>query len=163
MAERWILRRTPSPAFLQKVPDLHPLLAKVLYARKFDTPEAARAFLMAPKAMGDPFALPDMPTAIERIRQAIARHERIAIYGDFDADGITATALLVSALGRLGAEVIPYIPDRFDEGYGLNKGALEALRRQGIGLVITVDCGIRSPDEARYAREIGLDLIITDH
>ena len=163
MAERWILRRTPSPAFLQKVPDLHPLLAKVLYARKFDTPEAARTFLTAPKALGDPFTLPDMPTAVERIREAIARQERIAIYGDFDVDGITATALLVSALERLGAEVVPYIPDRFDEGYGLNKGALEILRKQGTGLVITVDCGIRSPDEARYAREIGLDLIITDH
>lgn len=163
MGERWVLRRNPSPAFLQKVPDIPPLVAKVLYARKFDTPSAARAFLLGQEALGDPFALPDMAPAVARVQEALARQERIAVYGDFDVDGITATALLVSALEHLGAQVTPYIPDRFEEGYGLNTGALEALRREGVGLVITVDCGIRSPDEARYAREIGLDLIITDH
>lgn len=163
MDERWLLRRTPSPAFLHQVPEIHPLLAKVLYARKFDTPSAARDFLSSRAIFEDPFALPDMPAAVERIRRAIERGEHIVVYGDFDVDGITATALLVSALERLGAQVTPYIPDRFEEGYGLNKAALESLRRAGTDLIITVDCGIRSPEEARHAREIGLDLIITDH
>jgi single-stranded-DNA-specific exonuclease len=89
--------------------------------------------------------------------------ESVAVYGDYDVDGVTATALLLQVLRAMNAEVRPYIPNRFDEGYGLNMDALDTLKATGVGLVITVDCGIRSPAEAQHARDIGLDLIISDH
>ncbi len=104
-----------------------------------------------------------MQAAVERIQYALAHNEPIAIYGDYDVDGVTSTALLVDILNALGADVRGYIPNRFDEGYGLNNDALSALKDDGVGLVISVDCGIRSPDEALHARTVGLDLIITDH
>jgi single-stranded-DNA-specific exonuclease len=105
----------------------------------------------------------DLPKAINRIHDAIRQNEKIAVYGDYDADGVTATALLVLALRALGAEVREYIPNRFDEGYGLNTEALRTLYEEGVNLVITVDCGIRSWDEAEYSRSVGMDLIISDH
>jgi single-stranded-DNA-specific exonuclease len=103
-----------------------------------------------------------MSQAVTRLRQAIRRRERIAIYGDFDVDGVTATALLVQTLSALGGQVEPYIPNRVDEGYGLNLPALRHLWQRGVRLVVTVDCGIRSIDEVAKASR-GLDLIITDH
>jgi hypothetical protein len=104
-----------------------------------------------------------MQATVDRICYALQHNEPIAIYGDYDVDGVTATALLVQSLGALGANVRGYIPNRFDEGYGLNKDALDTLKADGVKLVITVDCGIRSPDEALHAQTIGLDLIISDH
>jgi single-stranded-DNA-specific exonuclease len=104
-----------------------------------------------------------MRKAVERIRYAIQHNEPIAIYGDYDVDGVTATALLVEALRHLNANVRGYIPNRFEEGYGLNTNALDELKADGVQLVITVDCGIRSPSEALHAQTIGLDLIISDH
>jgi single-stranded-DNA-specific exonuclease len=104
-----------------------------------------------------------MAPAVDRIAAAIGAGERIAVYGDYDADGVSATALLVQTLTALNAIVEPYIPNRFDEGYGLNKEALDELKRRGVSVVVTVDCGIRSIDEAAHARSIGLDLIVTDH
>ncbi len=101
--------------------------------------------------------------AVERIQLAIEKKEPIAVYGDYDVDGVTATALLVQTLQALGGNTRPYIPKRMDEGYGLNPKALDLLKADGVGLVITVDSGIRSPVEASYARSIGLDLIISDH
>ena len=109
------------------------------------------------------FNLIGIPDAVTRLEKAIIEREPIAIYGDYDADGVTATALLVQALNRLGGKVQGYIPNRFDEGYGLNNEALANLKEKGIKLVVTVDCGIRSLDEARFARINKLDLIITDH
>jgi single-stranded-DNA-specific exonuclease len=112
---------------------------------------------------GDPFLLPDMQPAVARIYRALLSGENIAIYGDFDVDGITATALLVQGLTTLGGKVIPYIPHRLTEGYGLKSTALENLHRQGISLVITVDCGITALPQVKKARKMGLDIIITDH
>jgi single-stranded-DNA-specific exonuclease len=114
----------------------------------------------------DPFLLPDMDKAVARIEQAIEREEQIVVYGDFDADGVTATVLLVEALRGLGlsrAQAQPYIPDRVDEGYGLNTDSLTKIREKGADLVISVDCGIRSVHEVRAASDIGLDMIVTDH
>src|SRR6266508_3742256 len=111
----------------------------------------------------NPFQLTGMDSTVDRILYAIKHNEPIAVYGDYDVDGVTATALLVDALNGLGANVHSYIPNRFDEGYGLNKDALDSLKADGVKLVITVDCGIRSPDEALHAQTIGLDLIISDH
>lgn len=144
--------------------DFHPVIRQILYNRGYSTSQAALRYLEAgalPDA--DPFAMTGVGQAVERIEAALRRSEPIAIYGDYDVDGVTATALLVEYLSSLGGEVRGYIPNRFDEGYGLNKEALDALRAEGIGLVITVDCGVRSLEEAEHARQIGLDLIITDH
>jgi single-stranded-DNA-specific exonuclease len=105
----------------------------------------------------------DLPKAVDRIKFAILHRENIVVYGDYDADGVTATALLGMALKSFGAEVGEYIPNRFDEGYGLNLEAMQLLHEQGTNLIITVDCGIRSWEEADYARSVGMDLIITDH
>ncbi len=104
-----------------------------------------------------------MEAAVDRIRFALEHAEPIAIYGDYDVDGVTATALLVQTLKAMYANVTGYIPNRFDEGYGLNNDALDHLKADGVKLIITVDCGIRSPDEALHARTIGLDLVISDH
>ncbi len=112
---------------------------------------------------GDPFLLPDMQPAVARIYRALLSGENIAIYGDFDVDGITATALLVQGLTTLGGKVIPYIPHRLTEGYGLKTTPLEYLRQQGISLVITVDCGTTALLQVKKAKKIGLDIIITDH
>jgi single-stranded-DNA-specific exonuclease len=141
-----------------------PILKQILFNRGLATDAEARAFLKAePKADTDPFQLIGMAAVVDRICYALEKHEPIAIYGDYDVDGVTATALLVQALGALGANVRGYIPNRFDEGYGLNKDALDSLQADGVKLVITVDCGIRSPEEALHARSLGLDLIISDH
>lgn len=112
---------------------------------------------------GNPFLLPDMQPAVARIYRALLSGENIAIYGDFDVDGITATALLVQGLTTLGGKVIPYIPHRLTEGYGLKTTALENLHRQDISLVITVDCGITALSQVKKAKKMGLDIIITDH
>jgi single-stranded-DNA-specific exonuclease len=141
-----------------------PILRQILFNRGIGTAMEADAFLNArPNSNNDPFQLIGMGAAVERIQYALEHHEPVAVYGDYDVDGVTATALLVQALRGLGADVRGYIPNRFDEGYGLNKDALDSLKADGVKLVITVDCGIRSPDEAHHAQTIGLDLVISDH
>jgi len=141
-----------------------PALRQILYNRGYATDAEARAFLKAePDFDTDPFQMTEMEAAVERISLALEQDEPIAIYGDYDVDGVTSTALLVDVLTALGSNARGYIPNRFDEGYGLNNEALSQLKDEGVKLVITVDCGIRSPDEALHARMIGLDLIITDH
>jgi single-stranded-DNA-specific exonuclease len=136
---------------------------QVLYNRGIVAPDAVVAFLEAKDDVANPFALPGMSAAVSRIRRALRRGERIAVYGDFDADGVTATALLVETLEALGGRVQPYIPHRVDEGYGLNEEALVALARERVSLVVTVDCGIRAFDEIAAANRLGLDVVVTDH
>jgi single-stranded-DNA-specific exonuclease len=141
-----------------------PVLRQILYNRGYADSESARLFLEGKPPPGCAAEnLLGMAAAVERIRFAIQHDEAIAVYGDYDTDGVTATVLLVQTLHTLGARVRGYIPNRFDEGYGLNNEALGNLAEEGIRLVITVDCGIRSIEEALHARRIGLDLIITDH
>ena len=163
-SKRWIIQPRLSPeaeANLEKFP---PVLRQLLYNRGYSTDAEARAFLKAETTFDrDPFQLMGMGTATERLCFALERGEPVAIYGDYDVDGVTATALLVQTLRAFGGNVEGYIPNRFDEGYGLNNEALDSLKARGVKLVITVDCGIRSPGEAEHAREIGLDLIISDH
>lgn len=140
------------------------ILRRILYHRGYTTPEAARMFLEAeapPRT--DPFYLKDMPVAVDRILSAIRLGEKIVIYGDYDADGVTGTALLILALRWLGADVRGYIPNRFDEGYGLNFEALNELHTSGTDLIISVDCGIRSPEEVEHAKKLNIDVILTDH
>jgi len=141
-----------------------PLMVQLLYNRGLTEPSQLQSFLAGDKSLSNsPFVLPDIHQAVARIYQALLSGEKIAIYGDFDADGITATALLVQGLSTLGGKAIPYIPHRLTEGYGLKKAALENLYQQGVSLVITVDCGITSLPEVEKARRMGLDIIITDH
>jgi single-stranded-DNA-specific exonuclease len=161
--QRWILRRRSSPEFLEQWSHLDPVLARVLYARKLDTPELIAAMLEGEPPLDDPFLLADMAVAVERFRRALRQQEPVVVYGDYDVDGVCATALLITALRQLGAQVSAYIPDRFTESYGLNIPAVERLRAQGVTLLITVDCGIRSVAEIARAQEIGLDVVVTDH
>ena len=141
-----------------------PLAALTLCARGLDTPEKARAFLDAGRGqLLDPFLMKDMDRAAARVRRALAAGEHIAVYGDYDVDGITSTCLLTDFLRREGGTVIPYIPDRMEEGYGLNREAVAALRGQGVGLIVTVDCGITAVEEAACAASLGVELVITDH
>ncbi|MGM9607923.1 MAG: single-stranded-DNA-specific exonuclease RecJ [Oscillospiraceae bacterium] len=141
-----------------------PLPAAVLCARGLDTPEKARAFLDdREELLHNPFLLKDMDRAVARIKQALKQHEIIAVYGDYDVDGITSTCLLTDYLCRQGATVIPYIPDRMGEGYGLSDQAVELLHEQGVTLIVTVDCGITAAHETLRAAELGMDVVITDH
>ncbi len=159
----WTLKRRCPPEFIRRFAHLDPLLAQVLYARGIDTKSKVDAFLKVPKTLANPFQMTDMNEAVARLQQALEKDERIVIYGDYDVDGVSATALLVSALRGLGGEIEAYIPDRFSEAYGLNNAALEKLHREGTNLVVTVDCGIRSAEEVAHAAGLGLDMIITDH
>ena len=141
-----------------------PLAALTLCARGLDTPEKARSFLDAGRGqLLEPRLMKDMDAAAARVRRALERGEQIAVYGDYDVDGITATCLLTDFLRSEGGEVVPYIPDRMEEGYGLNREAVAALHAQGVGLIITVDCGITAVEEAAYAAALGVDVVITDH
>ncbi len=147
---------------------MSPVLAQILYNRGLTDPAEAAAFLDATDlSAGSLLAIKGKRTSIDkalaRIRSAIKRRELIVVYGDFDADGVTSTVLLVQALKLLGANAHPYIPHRVDEGYGLNSEALLRLARRGVTLVITVDCGIRALKEVEDGKAAGLDIIITDH
>lgn len=166
--KRWQVA-PPVPAGLrQSLAHLHPVLLQVLYNRGLTHPGRIQAFIEGRYLdKDDPFLMPDMEKAVARIEQAIANDETIFVYGDFDADGVTSTVLLIEALRGLGVsrqKAQPYIPDRVDEGYGLNKEALTFLKEEkGADLVISVDCGIRSVEEVAHANAIGLDMIVTDH
>ncbi|MDD6023471.1 MAG: single-stranded-DNA-specific exonuclease RecJ [Oscillospiraceae bacterium] len=141
-----------------------PLSAAVLVSRGYDTPEKARSFLASGQGvLHDPMELPDMDLAAARVRQAIKNGETIAVYGDYDVDGITSTCLLTDFLEKSGANVIWYIPARLEEGYGLNETAIRGLKTQGVKLIVTVDCGITAVAEAELCAALGIDLVITDH
>ncbi len=161
--KRWQIAPRVSSLVVARFPQLHPLLVQVLYNRGITTPEQADAFLAPTAFVGNPFQMRGMNEAVDRLRRAIRADEAIAVYGDFDADGVTATVLLVQTLRALGAKAKPYIPHRVDEGYGLNRDALQQLKDQGVGVVVTVDCGVRSLDEVAFGKQIGLDMIVTDH
>lgn len=158
----WIVYEKAPAEFLRGAPE-HPLLLQTLYNRGVRTPAEATAFLNGSDAAAEnPYTLKDMEIAVERIVRALEREEIICVYGDFDADGVSATALLVSALQAAGGKVGAYIPDRVDEGYGLNREAIAQIAQKA-GLMVTVDCGMRSVDEVAYARSLGMDAVVTDH
>ena len=140
-----------------------PLTAMVLAARGLKNGTDATNYLGCSCAMPDPFLMTDMDLAAGRVGLAMARGEKIAVFGDYDVDGITATCLLSDFLRRHGADVISYIPGRMEEGYGLNPMAIRQLHGEGVKLIITVDCGITAISEATMCKELGIDLVITDH
>jgi single-stranded-DNA-specific exonuclease len=140
------------------------LVNQLLYNRGITEPARVESFLSIGQDLRyDPFLLTDMEKAVARIRRALLSGETIVVYGDFDADGICGTAVLVEGLARLGGKMLSYFPHRVQEGYGLNTDSLDNLKTQGVSLVITVDCGITNNAEVAYAQAHGLDVIITDH
>ena len=143
---------------------LSPLMTQVLFNRGLADASQVEPFLSVDKRLSsDPFLLPDMEVAVTRIYRAVLSGEKIAVYGDFDADGITSTAVLVQGLRAFNVEAVPYIPHRINEGHGLKIAALEALHKQGVSLVITCDCGVTGVAPVKKAHRLGMDVIITDH
>jgi single-stranded-DNA-specific exonuclease len=163
-ARRWLLAEPAPPEFIAAMREHPPLLATLLYQRGLRTADAAEAFLVPSyNGLHNPLLMKGMEPAARRIVQAIQAGEQIAVYGDFDTDGVTAVALLMQAIPAFGGKLRPYIPHRAREGYGLNFDAVEQLYAEGVRLLITVDCGISNQAEVARARALGLDVIVTDH
>ena len=167
MSDRgWQLRGTAPPEQIEALAEelgLSRTTASVLVRRGYDDPAAARRFLDAELPEHDPLELGDMTAACEAIRAAIAAGTKICVHGDYDADGICATALAVLILRELGADVSWHLPSRFDEGYGVGRETLTRLAGEGVGLVLTVDCGVTAVEEVAHARSLGVDVVVTDH
>ena len=164
--EQWNLRPSASLADRRRMEQagIPPLPAAVLCARGINTPEQAAGFLSdSVDLLHDPFLLKDMDRAAKRIGAALEAGEVMAVYGDYDVDGITSTCLLTEFLREQGGRVVSYIPDRTEEGYGLNPSAIQRLKDQQVSLIITVDCGITADQEVEFARSLGMDVVITDH
>ena len=161
----WTIRPCPHgvQAELARSLGISELTAGVLVRRGYDEPETARTFLAGEQLPHDPFLLGDMQLACERIRAAVAEGRRICVHGDYDVDGISATALAVLLLRELGADVDWHLPSRFEEGYGVSRETLGRLADEGCGLLITVDCGITAVEEVAEAKARGLEVIVTDH
>jgi single-stranded-DNA-specific exonuclease len=164
LPKRWKIHHKIPRDINRALSDFSPLMRQLLYNRGFMDSEAAAAFIEGRVAFStDPMLLKDMSLAIERLHLAITRGEQVAVYGDYDADGVTATALLVEFLSLLGVPARAYIPNRYDEGYGLNEEAMRQLAEEGVDLIITVDCGVRAENEVRLANQLGMTVIVTDH
>lgn len=163
--QRWNIRETDERAVRALMDAGYPyLISAVLAPRGVCTARQADSVLRQDEALSlDPMDMKDMDKAVARLRRALETGEKIAVFGDYDVDGITATCLVTDALRRAGGNCVYYIPHRIDDGYGLNSEALRKLKEEGVSLVVTVDCGITGVEEAAFAREIGLDLVITDH
>jgi single-stranded-DNA-specific exonuclease len=159
----WKVALPPPEEVQAALRDYSQFMQHLLYNRNIISAEEAQRFLFGPDEFHDPFLLKGMDAAVDRLNFALDHGESMTVYGDYDVDGVTATALMVQALRALGAEVEAYFPNRFDEGYGVNREALAKLYDRGTKLIITVDCGIRSHDEVEYARTLGIDMVISDH
>ena len=166
MQRRWFISRT-NPEFLDylsRAASVSPILAQILINRGIKTPDAARDFLSpGVTALSDPFELPGMACAVERVKEALRRRERVLVHGDYDTDGLTATAIMVLTLRKIGIETNYFIPNRMVHGYVFHRQAIEIAKKTGAGLIITVDCGITAFDTASSAKTKGIDVIITDH
>ena len=159
--------KDPDPAVQNEISSelkISKITAQLLINRGVNSISLAGDFMKSSLAScHDPFLLKDMDKAVYRIRKAISGGEKILVYGDYDVDGMTAVTVLFSALRNLGATVVSYIPNRLEEGYGLNIGAMRLAHKDGVNLVVTVDCGIGSFKEVEYANSLNMDVIITDH
>lgn len=146
---------------LQREYGLPSIIADVLASRGLSAPEATQ--LLGEQQLDDPFLLPDMKKAVARIEKAMQEGEQIAVYGDYDCDGVTSTVILYNYLFSMGARVLYYIPDRLDEGFGMNQGAVDVLHEKGVKLIVTVDNGTSALAEIAYAKTLGIDVVVTDH
>lgn len=163
--KQWNMPQPVPEGFVTRMAErgAHPIVAQILYRRGFTDPDQAFEVLTTYGKDDNPFGIKGMTEAVYRLRMAIRNREPMAVYGDFDCDGVSSTVLLTQALRRLGADVRHYIPNRVDEGYGLNSPALKSLAEQGVRVVVTVDCGIRSVQEVIDGKSYGLDMIVSDH
>ena len=162
VSKKWLLKETPEAHALP--PEVPLPLVPMLLGRGIDTAEKLRLFLNPPHNLPyDPLRLAGMDLAVQRLYSAVERRETVGVFGDFDVDGVTGTAIIVEGLRALGVPVIPYLPHRVDEGHGLSNAAVEQLSNQGVSLIVTVDCGVTSVDEVFGARRLGTEVIITDH
>ena len=164
--KQWLLRDVDVSLTgrLAKALSISPITAAVLCGRGVVNPEQARSWLSPDSAMGhDPFLLPDMERVMDRLHSAIAAHEQICFYGDYDVDGMTAISLHLLFFRGVGARASFYIPDRKTEGYGLNKQAIQQLAREGVSVLVTADCGTTSHEEVALAKQLRMDVIVTDH
>jgi single-stranded-DNA-specific exonuclease len=160
---RWVLRE-PAPAALRAAaPDIHPVALQLLYNRGFQTADAIAAHLDLRAEEHDPALLPDLPKAAERIARAVRGGEPVGVYGDFDVDGLTGAAVLSESVRLVGGDSRVFIPNRAEDGHGLSRRGLDALREQGCRVVISADCGITDGAAAEHAAAIGVDLVVTDH
>ena len=163
-SKKWTTLPKITEAADKELAEYPPFLRQVLFNRGIRTAEDARAYLSSDGGLEDPFLLIGLRKAAARLLEAVDQGEQIIVYGDYDVDGVTATAMMVEVLQSFGGVVEPYIPNRFDEGYGLNEEAIiNLVKERAARVIITVDCGIRSPHEARVAKSLGVDLIISDH
>jgi single-stranded-DNA-specific exonuclease len=164
VSKRWRVKERVPEEYFSRFPDLPRVIVQILHNRGITNAREVRDFLgRRTTDSQDPFQLKGMEQAVERLGCAIRDGDLIAVYGDYDADGVTATALMIQTLTALGGRAQPYIPNRFDEGYGLNAGALTRLAGKGAKVVLTVDCGIRSVKEVVHGNRLGLAMILTDH
>ncbi len=160
---RWIIPPL-IPEDINRALDSYPsLFRQILFNRGISTASMAESFLRADKPLHDPFLLRDLEKAVHLIHDSVLHNKKIVVFGDYDVDGVTASVLMVQVLRQFGADVNSYIPNRFKEGYGLTMGALQNVLQLKPDLIITVDCGVRSVEEVDYARNEGVDVIITDH
>ena len=159
----WDIRRRAPRELFARLGDIPPLAVQLLHNRGYGDEAAIREFLDGPLPPHDPYLMDGMDAAVARVGQALERGERVHVYGDYDVDGVTGTALLVETFAMLGIEATPYIPERLAEGYGLNGDAIDAIGAQGPGLMVTVDCGTGSADLIARAKAHGVDTIVTDH
>ncbi len=164
---KWTLAEQSNPRLARELSrelDIPPIISQILVNREISTPEAIKTFFYPTlDDLSDPMSLPGMGKAVARIIEAIANREKIVVFGDYDVDGITSTALLYLVLSRFGADVDWYLPDRVEEGYGLSRQGIDVAIRKGTKLIISVDCGITGAKEVEYARQQGVDCVITDH
>ena len=160
----WVFRdvNLSQRASLAEALSISPATASLFLARGVTTPDEATTW-MSLQAPHDPFLIPDMEQAVERLHRAVTTREPICFYGDYDVDGITATSAYLSFFGGLGAQVRAYVPHRLREGYGLNLGAVQRLHDEGILLLVTSDCGTTSHKEIAWAAQLGMDVVVTDH
>ena len=167
MKSRWIVSEIPSVEQINTLSDslkISKLLAAILCVRGFDVQSASNLFSYDNAAcIHDPFLMKDMEKAVIRINAAIEKNEVITVYGDYDADGVTSCSLLVKCIQSLGGNVNYYIPERESEGYGVNFNSIDVISKRKTTLLITVDCGITATKECEYAKELGIDMIVTDH
>jgi single-stranded-DNA-specific exonuclease len=161
--KHWAVAAKAPTTHFEQFPEITPLVLQILYNRNFRTAEQIDQFLRLELPTEEPFLLKGMTAATERLARAIINREQIVVFGDYDVDGVTATALMMQFFEEIEADARPYIPNRFDEGYGLNNEALKTLADEGANIVLTVDCGIRSVNEVAYGNQCGLDIVITDH
>jgi single-stranded-DNA-specific exonuclease len=163
----WVTVRQPPAQEVQRLASalgISPSVASILITRGYDTPQLAREFLSATmEQQHDPFLFPDMDKAVHRLKQALDGGEKILIYGDYDVDGVTSTAMLMRWLKSLKADVTWHIPHRIHDDYGVNEKAVRAAAREGVSLILTADCGITAVKEVVVANELGVDVIVTDH